>query len=135
MSHPGTYHRIPRQQKTTGNFKKIFTAQSLAKRISAAWLLCIMYVLAPVHLLCALDIYPPDKSADSASVAVTASQCFRICSVYQSRFLSHSCQPSRFGRDSPGMLGLVPVASRFGQNTYDVPDLVRWSSIASFRGR
>ena len=47
----------------------------------------------------------------------------------------HSCQLSQYGRDSPGMLGLVPVASWLGENTYDVPDLVRWSSIASFRGR
>ena len=33
----------------------------------------------------------------------------------------------------PGMLGLVPMASRLGQNTYDVPDLhLSWSSIALF---
>ena len=29
---------------------------------------------------------------------------------------SHSCQPSRNGRDSPGILGLVPVVSRLSRN-------------------
>ena len=28
----------------------------------------------------------------------------------------HSCQPSRNGRDSPGILGLVPVVSRLSRN-------------------
>ena len=48
------------------------------------------------------------------------------------RFYS-SCQLSRNGWDSPGMLGLVPVASRLGKNTSDFTNLhLSWSSIGSF---
>ena len=32
----------------------------------------------------------------------------------------HSCQLSWNGQDSPGILGLVPVASQLRQNTYNV---------------
>ena len=46
-------------------------------------------------------------------ISITIHRCFISIE-------NHSCQPSRNGWDSPGMLGLVPVASQLGQNTHDV---------------
>ena len=60
----------------------------------------------------------------SWKTALSARRAFNTqlipCRVSSQR--SHSYQPSRNGRDSPGFLGLVPEVSRSRQNTNNVPE-------------